>query len=422
MPWRIILSYAVLTSSILSVLVGCLLWRKKQPSAYVNRLLSLLLLMYGYIGFIGSLLVNGGILQVPHLFRTAAPLHYMTGPMIYLYVRASLRAESRFDRRFLWLFAPALFNAIELIPFYCQSTAYKIAHLKSLPLTSNSLARFTEGLLPPMVNTVGYTLSGIIYALLAGQLLLSYRRSQTFSRFSNPTYANWITTFVLIHVAANVVWLLIMLFVWQTPWANQAINMVFVVTQLSVCLYIIQRPTLLYGAYWFSPADRLSPVASQTAGQPVLPAPARPGAEPIRSVRPAESASRDDWEEDVQDKLRVLEQYMTTNKPYLQPRLSLTDVSVAVNLPPYLLSSMLNRVLDVEFRDYVNEYRVRYVCQLIQSNQFSHLTLEGISALAGFSSKTTFYRAFQKHMGLTPAQYSLRHVQPLQGGASAPVA
>lgn len=33
----------------------------------------------------------------------------------------------------------------------------------------------------------------------------------------------------------------------------------------------------------------------------------------------------------------MLEQYMTSPKPYLQPCLSLADVSVATNIPPYLL-------------------------------------------------------------------------------------
>lgn len=102
----------------------------------------------------------------------------------------------------------------------------------------------------------------------------------------------------------------------------------------------------------------------------------------------------------------MLEQYMTSQKPYLQPRLSLADVSVATNIPPYLLSAVLNGVLGVDFRDYVNEQRVRHLCALLQRGDYSHLTLEGIGMEAGFSSKTTFYRAFQKYTGLTPHQYA----------------
>lgn len=117
-------------------------------------------------------------------------------------------------------------------------------------------------------------------------------------------------------------------------------------------------------------------------------------------------------EQDIQEKLSLLEDYMTNQRPYLQPRLSLANVAVATNIPPYLLSAILNRTLGVDFRDYVNAYRVRYLCELLRSNDYNHLTLEGISTQAGFSSKTTFFRAFQKHTGLTPAQYSQLENQP----------
>lgn len=428
MPWLILLSYAVLTSSILSVLVACLLWRKKQPTAYTNRLLSLLLLAYGYSGFVSSLVINGGILQVPHFFRTAAPVHYLTGPLLYLYVRASLFSESQFKPWYAWLFVPTIVNTIELIPFYGQSTAYKIQLLKTLPLTGNSLTQVAEGWLPGWFHPIAYTVSGVGYALLAGQMLLTYLRNNGYSRFANPTYARWITTFVLIYLGANLCWGFIMAFLRETPWANPGINIVLTITQLSVSLYIIQRPMLLYGAYRFEP-EPVTPPSHELL---------TPTAEPIRSLRnrdnpdteetqtgeeqPNPTTNRAGWEGDLRQKLRAVEQYMDSRKPYLQPRLSLTDVSVAVNMPPYLLSSMLNRMLDVEFRDYVNEYRVRYVCQLMQGNEFNYLTLEGISGLAGFSSKTTFYRAFQKHTGLTPAQYQQRHILPLKGGTSASVA
>lgn len=415
MTWRIFLSYAVLASSILSWLIGYLLWKKRQPNAYANRLLSLLLLAYGYIGLIGSLLINGAILQVPHLFRTAAPLHYVTGPLLFLYVRASLYSETRFDRRFLWLFLPAVFNFIELIPFYLNGTAYKIAHLKALPLTSNSLTQFAEGWLPAWVNPVGYTLSGIVYAVLAGLLLRAYLRNESRSRFQNVVYANWIKTFVLIHLGANLFWFVDMLVLWPTPWANVSINAVYVMTQLTVCLYILQRPTLLYGAYRFDGEDILLPLPDPAAnGLTAFENGATDDAtEPL--LKPVPTAGRDEWEEDVQDKLRALEQYMSHSKPYLQPRLSLANVSVATNLPPHLLSSMLNRMLALDFRDYVNAYRVRHVCELLQAGTYNHLTLEGISAEAGFSSKATFYRAFQKHIGLTPAQYLQRYGQPSTG-------
>jgi AraC-like DNA-binding protein len=410
-----LLFYAVLTSSVLSSLVGGLLWQKKQPNGYAQRFLAGWLLLYGYIGFISSLVLNGTILQVPHFFRTAAPLYYLTGPLLYLYVRSSLRSETRFDWRYSWLFLPAVLNFIEFIPFYLQSAEYKTAHLKALAFTTtkNSLTVVSEGWTPAFFHPIGYTLSGLIYAFLAGRLLRNYLRGEAKNKFSNPVYRDWIRTFVLIQLIANGVWTLNMFLVRDTPYFNVTINVIYVATQLTLCIYIIQRPALLYGVYWLNrketPVGRV-PDRVVLIKEPVdlLPVSARPEkAEAGNGIRKGGVAGPSEAE--VQEKLQLLEQYMTSQKPYLQPRLSLADVSVATNIPPYLLSSVLNGVLGVDFRDYVNEQRVRHLCALLQRGDYGHLTLEGIGMEAGFSSKTTFYRAFQKHTGLTPHQYATQN-------------
>ncbi|WP_080238400.1 helix-turn-helix domain-containing protein [Spirosoma rigui] len=413
-----ILFYAVLTSSVLSILVGGLLWQKKQPNTYAQRFLSGLLLLYGYIGFISSLVINGTILQVPHFFRTAAPLYYISGPLLYLYVRSSLRSETRFDWRYSWLFLPAVLNFIEFIPFYAQSAAYKTAHLKALAFTTtqNSLTVVREGWAPASFHPIGYTLSGLIYAILAGVLLRNYLRGEGKSKLVNPVYRDWIKAFVLIQLVANIVWTLNMFLVRDTPYFNYTINSIYVITQFTICIYIIQRPALLYGVYWLNRKEApVSTVPDRVASAvllknpvPIAPVPAKPEkAEAGNGLR--KGGVTGPSEADVQEKLQLLEQYMVNQKPYLQPRLSLADVSVATNIPPYLLSSVLNGVLGVDFRDYVNEQRVRHLCTLLQRGDYGHLTLEGIGMEAGFSSKTTFYRAFQKHTGLTPHQYALQN-------------
>lgn len=426
MPWTIILSYALLTCSVLSATIGYILWSRKHTNRYPNRLLALLLLVYAYINFVISLIINGAILDVPHFFRTAAPLNYLIGPLIYLYVRASLFANNRFDYRYGWLFLPALLSFIDLAPFYVQGAAYKVKHLQALMAAPNSVVNITEGWLPAWVYLIGSTLLNLVCTLLAGRLLWTYRRQTKRSYYNNSVYENWITTFVLIEVVAQLVWTIGMPFSQGTAYANYSLIVTCVLAELIICFYVIQRPMLLYGAYWLEKNSADAPVPSA----PTTDAPATNEAtssvvteaqaeernsldrdEPNDSIIGTENLMLED-ESDIQEKLEILEQYMTNQQPYLQPRLSLANVSVAIDIPPYMLSAMLNRVVGLDFRDYVNAHRVRYLCDLLQSNQYNHLTLEGIGMEAGFSSKTTFYRAFQKHTGLTPAQYSTLNSQP----------
>lgn len=421
MPWTIVLSYALLTCSILSATIGYILWSRQHTNRHANRLLALLLFTYAYINFVSSLIINGAIIDVPHLFRTAAPLNYLIGPLIYLYVRSSLFSTNRFDYRYGWLFVPALLSFIDLIPFYAQSAADKVLHLRALTSAPNSIINITEGWVPASVHLISSTLLNLIYTLLAGRLLWTYLRHMKKAYYSNSVYENWITTFVFIEVAAHLVWSIGMPFFQGTAYANYSLIVTCVLAELTICFYVIQRPTLLYGAYWLERNGADAPLA----GAPVT----TETAPPVLSVVPPEDVGplirneTDDAivgterpvlddEPDIQEKLEVLEQYMTIQQPYLQPRLSLANVSVAIDIPPYLLSAMLNRVVGLDFRDYVNAHRVRYLCNMLRGNQHNHLTLEGIGMEAGFSSKTTFYRAFQKHTGLTPAQYSTLNSQP----------
>ena len=417
MLWKTFLSYAVLVCSTLSVTIGWLLWSRKHVNRYANRLLALLLFIYSYINFVTSLIINGAILDVPHFFRTAAPLNYLIGPLIYLYVRASLFSSNRFDYRFSWLFLPALLNVIELIPFYIRSSAEKVAYLQKLPSMPDSIVTIAEGWLPPGIHLAGYTLSSLLYSLLTGWMLWQYLVHEKSGPYSNSIYANWIKTFVIIHVVSNLIWAVELLFLGETAYASFGLNITRVVGQFIICLYVIQRPTLLYGAYRLG---ENSPDVPPKANEYAISEAPKP--DPIIAQPPNQSIADEaigsagrpilEDELDIQRKLELLEAYMTEQQPYLQPRLSLANVSVATNISPYLLSAMLNRVLGLDFRDYINAYRVRYLCLLLQSNQYNHLTLEGIGMEAGFSSKTTFYRAFQKHTGLTPAQYSNLNSQP----------
>ena len=94
---------------------------------------------------------------------------------------------------------------------------------------------------------------------------------------------------------------------------------------------------------------------------------------------------------------------MEDGKLYLNPRLTLYDVASAVGTNRTYLSAYLNGELNTTFYDYVNGYRVREACRLIDSG--TRKTLAEISELSGFNSLSTFNRAFSRHAGMSPSEY-----------------
>jgi AraC-like DNA-binding protein len=97
--------------------------------------------------------------------------------------------------------------------------------------------------------------------------------------------------------------------------------------------------------------------------------------------------------------------FFDTEKPYLNPELTLSDLSDTLKTNTSVLSQVINSGFNKNFNDFVNEYRLEAFKQKIQSGDYQHLTLLAIAFECGFNSKTTFNRAFKKATGLMPSEY-----------------
>lgn len=88
---------------------------------------------------------------------------------------------------------------------------------------------------------------------------------------------------------------------------------------------------------------------------------------------------------------------------YLNPHLTLEDVSQELNIPKHTLSQYLNEQLGKSFTNYINAFRIEKAKQLLHTNH--NYTIEGLGYESGFNSKSTFFTAFKKHTGETPSAY-----------------
>ncbi len=104
----------------------------------------------------------------------------------------------------------------------------------------------------------------------------------------------------------------------------------------------------------------------------------------------------------VQQKLKAV---MTNEKPYLNPTLTLSDLSEMVGVSNNQLSQILNEYVGKNFYDHVNAFRLQHFLDLKESPTSKHYTILGLAYECGFNSKTTFNTFFKKTMGKTPSEY-----------------
>lgn len=99
-----------------------------------------------------------------------------------------------------------------------------------------------------------------------------------------------------------------------------------------------------------------------------------------------------------------LEKLMQEEKVYRDKLLTREKVADILGSNRTYLSQIINRQTSLSFTQYVHEYRINEVVR-IMSDPNSTGSLKMISQNVGFSSMTTFYKAFQQVVGMTPTQY-----------------
>ena len=94
---------------------------------------------------------------------------------------------------------------------------------------------------------------------------------------------------------------------------------------------------------------------------------------------------------------------MNEREVYKDSNFKLADTAKALDVSPHSLSQYLNDNLGKSFSIFINEYRISAAEEMLKSNHL--LTIEAIGNECGFKSNSTFYHAFKKVKGVTPAQY-----------------
>ena len=100
-----------------------------------------------------------------------------------------------------------------------------------------------------------------------------------------------------------------------------------------------------------------------------------------------------------------LEKVMKEEKPYLNKNLSLNLLADKLNSRTHIVSYVINTHYNVNFYNYINNFRFDYCKALLKNQKKQHLSIEGIALEGGFGSKSTFNTLFKKQSGMTPTQY-----------------
>ncbi len=358
--------------------------------------------------FILSLLLIDGFMNVtnyysryPRLLGVVWPINFLIGPFLYFYVR-ELSSPKRivFSRRHLLHFLPVTVSALLL--FYSVS-AYEKAPGWACPIAPlNGTRMLTQNVAPLLVS-----LQKVVYYIWSFLLVMAYssRIKQSFSSLEKISLS-WLRTLLLLFFSLC---FLFTFFAFFSAYFGiyREIGYLFYLG-MAVVTYVMAFKALLRPEIFsrIEVAHRAELIRTDQVMVPDALAPA-----PDRLQEAGGMMSKEKYrkslltDERAAEIVRQLLRLMETEKPYLEPELTLPELAEKLSVFPHHLSQVINREMNKSFFDFVNEYRVQEAKRLLSSSQYGHLSILGIALDAGFNSKSAFYTAFGKYTGMTPSEF-----------------
>jgi AraC-like DNA-binding protein len=128
-----------------------------------------------------------------------------------------------------------------------------------------------------------------------------------------------------------------------------------------------------------------------------------------RDILPKENEisvkKKDNQNEVITAQISILKHYMAEKEPFLDPSLTIQELSNQIDIPVRDLSVLINHHINQHFFDFVNEYRIQKAMDILKNPLKNDLTVLEILYEVGFNSKSSFNTSFKKHTNLTPTAY-----------------
>jgi AraC-like DNA-binding protein len=352
----------------------------KKGDQTANHLLSLLLFVLAFLVFEIFLGYTGYIQYVPVLVNLEEPAAFLIGPLTYFYTLALLKPNFQF--RWKWHgvhLIPCFLQFIGRVPFYLQSNAFKLRD------TAYSFHQPVEQWIPAKkiwyfpehdflvsfwldVVTLTFIFSYHVYSI---RLIHQHVKKRNESLWNvSDLSLRWLIRILGLFSA----FLLIVAFFSLT--SEDDTGDIYIATNCSFIFYSLSFYLITH-----------------------------------LQASVAEKDQRKKYERSVLDRAmiadiqRKLENFIHTEKPYLNSELTMPLLADQLKVSMHHLSQVINEQYGLNFSDFINQYRIEEMKTKLTDTRYHHFKIEQIAFDTGFNSKSTFQAAFKKFTGRTPSEY-----------------
>lgn len=128
-------------------------------------------------------------------------------------------------------------------------------------------------------------------------------------------------------------------------------------------------------------------------------------------VLPTDTSDDSAASEDDRMLMEEIERLVREKALYKTQDLSIANVATLCGKSHRVISTAINHCRGINFKTYINEYRVAEAARLIENGWLRHHTLEALASETGFAGRVNLYRAFKRKTGVSPTDWETKDIQ-----------
>ena len=306
------------------------------------------------------------IYSVPFFSEVFSPLSFFIPGLLLIHF-----IDNKLNRfyKIIFLIVPIL-PYVNFMPLYASSFEYKICYIKHEIYEGVTNGCQIHQSIFPVIISDSYLDYLLIFLFLLASILVFLKFRNDYRQFSKN------------RIGKKQKWSLLYILSIFMAFISTVVGIFFIPEQYSFKSYFIPTISIVICLYllFYSEVFKLHSQSSNYSGLSVL---------EINSI------------------YKAFLKFISEDEKYIKENLTLNSVSEELNISSNKLSFVIKKSNE-NFRNIINKKRIEKSIQLIQSDKYSIYSMDGISRMVGYKSKSTFYENFKKQIGMTPNEFKKR--------------
>lgn len=313
------------------------------------------------------------------VFRMTASLLIM--PVFYMYVKSVCYSDFKLKQKDLILLLPFVIANLVLIPRFYFANA----------IESVSVFEHFKQMLEIRFFYILVEIQCVFYIVLIFTILKKYKETylENFTNSDNSSYKWLFQMTVLFLIAHSVVFFKSLIRYTEYHALLNGSNVIIGIVALFISCWFVLKA--LNNPELFKSVDSTMLSVNEVLNKKV------------------DLVEKDVFENskstEIISQIELVKKYVFEKEPFLDPSLTIQELSKQVNIPVRDLSILINHHVDKHFFDFINEYRIEKAKEILKDASKSKVTILEILYEVGFNSKSSFNTAFKKHTNQTPTEF-----------------